>query len=300
MVTGRFELVQQVGAGGMGAVWKARDHESGATVALKFIHPLMADDPEYVRRFENEVDAPRRFNSPNVAQGLGYGRRDGLPYLVMEYVDGTSLAQLLESGRRFSWDEARAIGSAIARGLQAAHKAGVIHRDIKPSNVLFSRDGTVKLVDFGVARTEGLTQHTQGPIGTLAYMAPDTTPSPRMDLYSLGCVLFELMTGTPPFVATSVTAMLKAHAFQRPPLEKLPREARQVVKALLEKQPARRPASASVVVAALESGRPLASPEALATQTVIRIVTGGGHWSQLWPRLVGTEIFVMVLYLRAS
>ena len=306
MNTGRFELERQIGAGGMGAVWKGRDAETARPVALKFIHPMVASDPEYVRRFENEVEAARRIRSPHVVQVYGYGRREGQPFLAMEYVEGESLAELLDRRKTLTWDEARPIALAVAKALQAAHAAGVIHRDVKPSNILIDQRATtiactglpamsVKLADFGIARTSDLTQLTQGPIGTLAYMAPDQEASPSSDLYALGCVLFEMLVGRPPFTGTTITALLKAHALQKPALHLVPAPARALVRDLLAKKPAQRPQSAAAVVAILEGTAkpPSGFTSRVSAETAIRAAVRAQSEMPFWLRLgiaVGVSI----------
>ena len=159
-MTERFELLTQLGRGGMGTVWKARDAESGEIIALKLLHSLYVDDADYVARFEREVEVSQRILSPNVVRVLGYGKREGVPYVAMEYVDGVSLRDLVRERGSLPWEEAKPILRQIAEGLGAAHGAGVIHRDVKPSNIMVDTSGTVKLLDFGIARAMDLTRMT--------------------------------------------------------------------------------------------------------------------------------------------
>jgi serine/threonine protein kinase len=159
----------------MGVVWKARDEETGRIVALKLLHLVFADDPDYVARFERELELARRIHSPNVVEVLGYGVRQETPYLALEYVDGPSLRQMLTGHGPYSWQETRALLAQFAQGLSDAHAAGVIHRDIKPSNILIGSNGVAKLADFGIAKGLDLTRvtGTSALIGTPAYLAPE-------------------------------------------------------------------------------------------------------------------------------
>ena len=252
-MTERFELLSQLGRGGMGTVWKARDVETGEVVALKLLHSMYVDDPEYVERFGREVEIARRIDSPHVVKVLGFGRRDGVPYVAMEFVDGPSLRDRLKTSGPVGWDEAKRIGTQLAEALAAAHGAGIVHRDIKPSNVLLDPDGQVKLADFGIARANDLTRMTGSVtvLGTPAYMPPDGEASEQSDLYGLGCVLYELLAGSPPFEGESQQQVLLKHIREAPNLERLPSSARKVVGRLLEKEPRRRPASADALLAVL-------------------------------------------------
>ena len=253
-MTERFEIQSQLGKGGMGVVWKARDSETGEIIALKLLHSLYVDDPDYVARFEREVEVSQRIVSPNVVRVLGYGKRDGVPYVAMEYVDGKSLREVVHERGPLPWDEAKPILRQIAEGLGAAHAAGVIHRDVKPSNIMIDSAGTVKLADFGIARAMDLTRMTGGVtmLGTPAYMSPDMETTEQSDLYGLGCVLYELLTGVPPFVADSQQQALMKHIREQPDLEKLPTGARKIAGWLLEKDPRKRPASAAALLGVLD------------------------------------------------
>ena len=253
-MTERFELLSQLGKGGMGVVWKARDTESGEIIALKLLHSIYVDDADYVARFEREVEVSQRIVSPNVVRVLGYGKRDGVPYVAMEYVDGKSLREVVHERGPLPWEEAKPILRQIAEGLGAAHAAGVIHRDVKPSNIMIDSAGVVKLADFGIARAMDLTRMTGGVtmLGTPAYMSPDMETTEQSDLYGLGCVLFELLTGVPPFVADSQQQVLMKHIRDVPQLEKLPPGARKITGWLLEKDPRRRPPSAAALLGVLD------------------------------------------------
>lgn len=251
----RFELVERVGRGGMGVVWRARDTDTGQIVALKVIHAMYADDPDYLARFEREVEVVRRIDSPNVVKVLGYGQQDGLPYMAMEYVEGQSLKDVIKERGKLSWTETRAIMLQVAEGLAAAHGVGVIHRDVKPSNILLTKDGTAKLADFGIARASDLTALTGSStmLGTPHYMAPEGSPSAQSDLYSLGCVAYEALAGRPVFEGESQHQVLTQHLREAPDLGRLPRVSRRIVGRLIAKKPADRAESAAALAELLRS-----------------------------------------------
>ena len=256
MTTERFELLEQLGRGGMGVVWKARDTATGDVVALKLLHHMLAEDPDYVARFQREVEVAQRIDSPNVVKVSGYGRREGVPYMAMEYVEGQSLRDLVKARGKLPWEEARDIARQVAAGLAAAHAAGVIHRDVKPSNILITPDGTAKLADFGIARALDLTRLTGSStmLGTPLYMAPEGQKDERADLYSLGCVLYEMLAGVPPFEGDSQQEIWRKHDREEPDLGKLPPVARTIVGELLAKEPGRRMASAARAAVVLGGG----------------------------------------------
>jgi serine/threonine-protein kinase len=250
----RFTLLRRLGQGAMGVVWQARDEESGSIVALKLLREVYADDPEYRGRFERELELARRVHSPHVVQVLGYGTREGTPYLALEYVDGPSLRERLAEHGPYPWPEARALLVQLAAGLADAHAAGILHRDVKPSNVLLASDGTAKLTDFGIARGLDLTRvtGTSTLLGTPAYLAPEGPLDARSDLYALGVIAYELLAGAPPFEGPTYQAVILAHIRTPPDLAKLPPEARSIVGWCLAKDPAERPQSAAELLAVLQ------------------------------------------------
>jgi serine/threonine protein kinase len=253
-MTERFTLLEKVGRGGMGVVWRARDEETGQIVALKLLHSAYSDDPDYVTRFERELELARRIKSPNVVGVLGFGVLDGTPYLALEYVDGPTLRQLLVKHGPYTWDETKALLAQITQGLADAHAAGVVHRDIKPSNILIGSDGVAKIADFGIARGLDLTRvtGTSTLLGTPAYLPPEGPQDERSDLYSLGIVAYELLAGVPPFEGSTYAEVLMAHVRLAPDLDKLPAEARPVVGWLLAKERKDRPQTGIELIAALE------------------------------------------------
>jgi serine/threonine protein kinase len=252
-MTERFILLTELGRGGMGVVWKTRDEETGQIVALKLLHAAFAVDADYVTRFERELELARRIHSAHVVEVLGYGARDGTPYLALEYVDGRSLRELLASHGPYIWPEAKALLIQITQGLADAHAAGVVHRDLKPSNVLVGSDGLAKLADFGIAKGLDLTRvtGTSTLLGTPAYLAPEGPLDERSDLYSLGIVAYEMLTGAAPFAGSTYQEVIVRHIREAPNLGKLPPEARDIVGWLLAKDPAARPQRASTLLPVL-------------------------------------------------
>jgi serine/threonine protein kinase len=294
-MTERFTLLTELGRGGMGVVWKARDEELGQIVALKLLREAYAEDPDYVTRFERELDLAKRIHSRNVVQVLGYGVRDGTPYLVLEYVDGPSLRQHLTTHGAYAWPEAKVLCAQIAQGLADAHAAGVIHRDLKPSNILIGSDGIAKLADFGIAKGLDLTRvtGTSTLLGTPAYLPPEGPADERSDLYSLGVIAYELLTGVVPFEGRTYQEVILRHVREAPNLDKLPKESRQIVGRLLAKDPKRRPQRADELVAVLEQKRKVALISAMAPSdvAVAPIPQSGSHAPPTFERqrLVGRQ-----------
>ena len=221
IIGGRYILEKQLGAGGMGTVWKASQMGVGNVVAIKFLHDALSSDPGLVKRFEQEAKVSLEVTHPGAAQLLDTGRdpKTGQLYLVFEFVDGEDLRARLNTEGAFSFDEARDIALRVGEVLAAAHARGIVHRDIKPENIRLRRDlgGThVKVLDFGIAkfRPEANARLTaDGAIaGTPGYMAPEQVRAEvidgRADIYALGLVTYEMMTGLPAFSSTSAPALL--------------------------------------------------------------------------------------------
>ena len=273
---GPYELLERVGKGGMGWVWKARHTRLDKLVALKFLRPHLTSDPESIKRFEREMRAVGKLEHPNIVRATDAGEADGFHFLVMEYVEGQDLASLVrDHGPQPVAEVCRMIREA-AQGLAHAHAHGLVHRDIKPSNLILARDGTVKVLDLGLAllQDDGGNQprltEAGVVVGTPDFMAPEQWDNSHAvgapaDLYSLGCTLFFLLTGRSPFGhkqgATYVQTM-KAHVLERPPhlndvLPDLPAALGNLCARLLAKEPQQRLASAQELVAALADFAPL-------------------------------------------
>lgn len=251
LLADRYELEELLGRGAMGEVWRSADQVLGRPVAVKLLRAEEAADTE---RFRMEAQIAGRLNHPNVVGVYDFGSHDGQPYLVMELVDGWSLAQ--ERSLRGSLDprEAAAIVAQVAAGLSAAHHEGVIHRDIKPANVMLTSGRAAKITDFGIARFTGEAGNTLTAtgkvLGTADYLAPERAlgrpAQPASDVYSLGCVLYELLTGQPPFRGSTSLAVVQQHVDVQPPQParlrpEIPRLLSEYLLHLLAKDPAHRP-----------------------------------------------------------
>src|SRR4051794_7992967 len=206
-VVGNYELVAKIAEGGMGAIYRGRDRDSGETVAVKIMPPHMAANPVLLKRFEQEFKAASRLDHPNIVRAIAYGDQGSSPYLVMEFVEGESLGQKLEREGALPEAEAIRIVAQVAQGLHRAHKQGMVHRDVKPDNVLIRTDGVAKLADLGLVKeTEtdlNLTKTGRG-LGTPHFMAPEQFRNAkgadiRCDIYSLGATLYQMVTGELPF-----------------------------------------------------------------------------------------------------
>src|SRR6266436_6423459 len=216
MLGERYEILQLLGQGGMGAVYKARDVELERTVALKLIRSDLASHPEILRRFKQELILAREVTHRNVIRIFDLGQASGVRYITMDYVAGQDLRALLHEKGKFSPEEAVPIFLQIAAALEAAHQAGVVHRDLKPQNILVDKDGRVYVMDFGVARsleTPGMTE-TGALMGTPEYMSPEQAKGmkvdARSDLFSLGIIFYEMLSGVSPFKAdTAMATMFK-------------------------------------------------------------------------------------------
>ena len=244
----RYRLDERIAAGGVGQVWRATDLLLDRPVAVKVLRPEYSDHPETLERFRKEAKNAGALNNPHVAQVYDYGASgpEGSPYLVMEFVDGPSLADILVVD---PIDPVRALDviAQAAEGLAAAHKAGVIHRDIKPGNILISREGRVKVTDFGIAHAAGQVPVTSPGLvmGTTQYMAPERIAGSQgtaaSDLYALGIVLHECLTGVPPHDGTAAEVMAAHLYLPLPPLPAdVPAELDVLVDRLTTKDPTRR------------------------------------------------------------
>jgi beta-lactam-binding protein with PASTA domain/predicted Ser/Thr protein kinase len=255
---GRYELGGPIGTGGMAEVFRGTDVRLGRDVAVKVLRSDLARDPSFQARFRREAQAAASLNAPSIVSVFDTGEDDsGVPYIVMEFVDGRTLRDvLLEEGRLLP-QRALEVTAEVCAALDAAHTAGIVHRDIKPGNVMLDRTGEVKVMDFGIARaasdaTSAMTQ-TSAVIGTAAYLSPEQARGEhvdgRSDLYSTGCLLYELVTGAPPFTGDSPVAVAYQHVREdpQPPSaydETLPASIDAVVLKAMAKNPANRYQSA--------------------------------------------------------
>ncbi|OMG18158.1 Stk1 family PASTA domain-containing Ser/Thr kinase [Actinomyces naeslundii] len=264
LVDSRYEIVDRLARGGMATVYRAHDRRLDRTVALKLMHVHLADSPDFVSRFRREARAAARLSNPGVVAVYDQGSLDGVAYLVMEYVEGPTLRDLIAAGP-LSVKEALGLVAQLLRPLGAAHRAGLVHRDIKPENVLLPSDGSVaKVADFGLARavTE-VTQTTTGNVlGTVAYLAPELITSgdstSRADVFSAGVVLYELLTGEQPFTADSPIQIAFRNVHEDVPLPSklvpdMPADVDELVATMTRREPQDRPADADEALALLRN-----------------------------------------------
>ena len=224
LIADRYELEELVGTGGMSSVFRARDLQLDRSVAIKILHEHYAEDPEYLERFRREARAVARLSHPNIVTVIDRGDDDGRQYIVFEHVDGENLKDLVLRTGRLPVRRALELALAVADGLAFAHDHGLVHRDVKPQNVLLSREGEVKVTDFGIARSlhvdHGVTQ-TGTVLGTGEYLAPEQASGKQVsaatDVYSLGVVLWELLAGDVPFVGENFVAVALRHVNEAPP-----------------------------------------------------------------------------------
>ena len=271
----RYRVVSLLGRGGMGEVYRANDLLLGQTVALKFLPAQWTSHEETLARFRNEVRIARQISHPNVCRVYDIGEAEGSTYLSMEYVDGEDLASLLRRIGRLPQDKALEIARQLCAGLAAAHDKGVVHRDLKPGNIMLDGQGQLRITDFGLAGVAGEVKDIRS--GTPAYMAPEQRSgqevTARSDIYALGVVLHEVFTGKRPSADSS-------HPDLAPEVDR-------VIRRCLAEDPAKRPASALQVAAALPGGDPLAAALAAGETPSPEMVAAAGDTDSISVRTVG-------------
>ena len=273
IVAGRYRLVALLGRGGMGEVYRAEDLTLDQPVALKFLPEAVVGDPARLTQFHNELRVARQVSHKNVVRLYDLGEADGRPFLTMEYVDGEDLASLLRRIGRFPTDKAVDIARQLCAGVSAAHERGVIHRDLKPANVMVDGEGNVRITDFGIATGHRLRPAQAGNVdadvtGTPQYMAPELlrggAASIATDIYALGLILFEVFTGKRAYDAKSIAELKQLHdtgtvVTPSAIVRDLDPAVERVMLRAIDRDPARRPASALAIAAALPGGNPLAA-----------------------------------------
>ncbi|MEU8257434.1 protein kinase [Micromonospora inaquosa] len=284
VLSGRYRLDERVATGGMGDVWRASDLILGRQVAVKVLLPALVSDPDFIARFRAEARIMAALRHPGIVQVFDCGA-DDLPdggradYLVMEFVDGEPLSKRIEAAGRLDVAETMSIVAQAAAALNAAHRGGIVHRDVKPSNLLVQEDGTVVLVDFGVARSTDITSitSTNAVPGTALYMAPEQAAgrpvSGATDIYALGAVTYCCLTGSPPFTGDNPLQVAVRHLDDEPP--ELPHDIPEAVRALVSRALAKDPlerftsgaAMAEAARTAVTGGEP---PTAMATPVALR------------------------------
>lgn len=305
-----FELEELIGGGGMGAVFRARDERLDRTVAIKVI-PFIGDDPDMQRRFRNEAQSAARLDHPNIARVFDVGMFDGWRYIVFEYIEGTNLRDLVSREGVLSIDDAVFYTRQIAEALHHASGRGVVHRDVKPSNVLVNTDGDTKLVDMGLARSDQLDMSgdmtaSGVTLGTFDYISPEQARDPRdadvrSDIYSLGCTLYFMLTGSPPYPGGTMLQKLLNHGNAPPPdpsglRSGISDDLKAIIEKMLAKSPDARYQRAIDLVADL---RELAAREGLVraqaqgTLTINRDELAGGSLVKHIPWLVAASLLLI-------
>ena len=304
----RYALDELIASGGMASVYRARDEVLARPVAVKILHPGLAEDESFLERFRREALAAARLTHPNIVSIYDTGTDRDRHFIVMEFCGSGTLADLASSEGPLEPDRICVIGSAICDALAYAHANGIIHRDIKPANVLLADDGTVKVSDFGIAKAAftGRDLTTSGSLlGTVTYVSPEQAkglePDERSDVYSLGVILYELATGRPPFTGDSPVGTAMLHLEEPPPPPRsirahIPRDLEAVILEALQKDPDSRPASAQDLKAKLSKQAPSGR-----TAVIRRVPASGppaGHQSRgdaSWVARVLLLVAVVVL-----
>jgi Protein kinase domain len=319
----RYRIVSPLGKGGMGEVYRAEDLKLGQTVALKFLPRSLAQTEHALERFTREVRLARQVSHPNVCRVFDIGeisdvgdggKRSEHTFLTMEFVDGEDLASLIRRIGRLPPDKALEIARQMCAGLAAAHEHGIIHRDLKPANIMLDGRGRVRITDFGLAGLAAEIEGADARAGTPAYMSPEQfvrgEVSRKSDLYSLGLVLYEIFTGKRPFDASSSEEMAHLREKSAPTapsqfVKELDPLVERVILRCLEKDPAKRPASALQVAAALPGGDPLAAALAAGETPSPEMVAASGESEGLrpvvaWAVLAGVSVLVITAILLSA
>ncbi|MEZ6095401.1 MAG: serine/threonine-protein kinase [Pirellulaceae bacterium] len=260
---GPYEIIGVLGRGGMGTVFKGKHETTGELVAIKALSHSTADETHFRNRFESEIQALLKLNHPNIVRILSFGQEKGTLFFAMELIEGKSLFHLQREVKKFDWRDVLRIARDVAQALRHAHDRGIIHRDLKPGNLMkCDKDGVIKVADFGIAKSFGTSHDTRdNVIGTLDFMSPEqATGKPvtvRSDLYSLGAVLYTLLSGHPPFTANSIEESLRnlTRVPATPIRERVanvPEELDMLISELLEKQPEKRTPTAFALLRKLD------------------------------------------------
>lgn len=314
IIADRYRVVALLGRGGMGEVYRAEDLKLTQLVAIKFLPEALTHDEAVLARFHSEVRIARQVSHPNVCRVFDIGEADGIPFLTMEYVDGEDLSSLIRRIGRLPQDKAAEISRQICAGLSAAHEKGVVHRDLKPANLMLDGAGKIRITDFGLAAIAATVQGGEVRAGTPAYMAPEQLAgkevTTRSDIYSLGLVMYEVLTGKRAFDAATMADLMKlreAGTLTNPStlVHDLDPLLERVILRCLEKEPSRRPATALQVAAALPGGDPLAAALAAGETPSPEMVAAAGETEGLRPQigfacLVGVCLLLVALLFVAK
>jgi serine/threonine-protein kinase len=261
---GPYRIERKLGEGAMGDVYLGVHDETGEQAAIKLLAAGLVRQQGFRVRFDAEIETLRKLDHPNIVKMFGFGDHGEMMFYAMEFVEGENLDDILDTGKRFTWQQIVDIGKQVCAALKHAHDRGIIHRDLKPANLMMTTGGTIKLADFGIARLYGHSGMTVagGPIGTATYMSPEQTDgtnvTERSDLYSLGCVFYALLSGRPPFKADTLPAMLRMQQTQIPEriserVPDVPEELDLIIARLLEKKPEDRIPTAATLARSLDA-----------------------------------------------
>ena len=305
VLANRYEIIKILGEGGMGAVYKAKDLELEREVALKVIRPELANHPEILQRFKQELILARQVTDRNVIRIFDIGEAGKIKFITMEYLEGENLHQILKTRGKLDVAEAVDIMEQVANGLAAAHREGIIHRDLKPGNIMRDKQGRVVVMDFGLARTvggDGMTR-TGAMLGTIEYMSPEQAQGQELnassDIFTVGLILYELLAGVTPFYAESAIASLLKRTTQRAiPLadidRNIPASLSNIVSKCLEKEPANRYQSAEQLVADLRAWQGRGGSKTRITASAARL-----RLNRLreipWPRIAVSAVLIVAL-----
>lgn len=282
LLNNRYELYEPLGQGGMATVYRATDIRLGRPVAVKLLHAHYANDDEFLQRFEHEAQSAAGLSAhPNIVDVYDVGQQDGVPYIVMELIEGPDLKTIIEQQGPLPIDQTLNIAQQVAEGLEYAHTRGLVHRDVKPQNILVSSDGIARIADFGIAKSYLSTAVTQAGItyGTADYISPEQAQglpaTPQSDVYSLGIVVYEMLTRHLPFSGDSPMAVAVQHIQQPPPPlsrwnASVPPALERIVMGALAKNPRERPASARAFATAMREYRNARGQETVAVPAVPR------------------------------
>ncbi|MGC1618976.1 MAG: protein kinase, partial [Candidatus Acidiferrum sp.] len=309
IIAERYRVVALAGRGGMGEVYRAEDLKLGQLVAIKFLPEDLSQDAAALARFHSEVRIARQVSHPNVCRVFDIGEVDGVQFLSMEYVDGEDLASVVRRIGRLSPDKATEVARQICAGLAAAHERGVVHRDLKPANVMLDGAGKIRITDFGLAGIAASIQGADVRAGTPAYMAPEQLAgkevTAKSDIYSLGLILYEILTGKRAFDASTLPELIKLReqgTITNPStlVRDLDPLIERVILRCLESDPSKRPLSALQVAAALPGGDPLAAALAAGETPSPEMVAAAGVKEGMRPRVALGLLAIVALGLVAS
>ena len=214
-INDRYEIIDKVGSGGMADVYKAKDHRLNRYIAVKILKAEFSNDTKFVEKFRAEAQSAAGLSHPNVVHVYDVGDEDGMYYIVMELVEGITLKSFIERKGKLDVKEAVGIAIQIAQGMEAAHSNHIVHRDIKPQNIIISREGKVKVTDFGIAKAISSDTVTSNAMGSVHYLSPEQArggfSDEKSDIYSLGVTLYEMLTGRVPFIGENTVAVALCH-----------------------------------------------------------------------------------------